>query len=50
MAADLLLLLSFPKKTVEELENTLKDTFKGGNGFYIDERSIFLVFGIKAFI
>lgn len=27
-------------KTVEELGEYLKDTFKGGNGFYIDEREV----------
>ncbi|XHV31448.1 helicase-related protein [Streptococcus dysgalactiae subsp. equisimilis] len=28
------------EKTVEELGEYLKDTFKGGNGFYIDEREV----------
>ncbi|MGR1341760.1 DEAD/DEAH box helicase family protein [Streptococcus agalactiae] len=28
------------EKTVEELVEYLKDTFKGGNGFYIDEREV----------
>ncbi|HFN9564643.1 TPA: conjugal transfer protein, partial [Streptococcus pyogenes] len=28
------------EKTVEELGKYLKDTFKGGNGFYIDEREV----------
>lgn len=27
-------------KTIEELGEYLKDTFKGGNGFYIDEREV----------
>ncbi|HFE0954678.1 TPA: DEAD/DEAH box helicase family protein [Streptococcus agalactiae] len=27
-------------KTVEELGENLKDTFRGGNGFYIDEREV----------
>lgn len=35
------LIAEFSKeKTVEELGEYLKDTFKGGNGFYIDEREI----------
>lgn len=35
------LIAEFSKeKTVEELGEYLKDTFKGGNGFYIDEREV----------
>ena len=35
------LIAEFSKeKTVEELVEYLKDTFKGGNGFYIDEREV----------
>ena len=35
------LIVQFSKeKTVEELGEYLKDTFKGGNGFYIDEREV----------
>ncbi len=37
----LLLIAEFSKeKTVEELGEYLKDTFRGGNGFYIDEREV----------
>ena len=41
MAVDFLLLLSFQKKNSRRrLGEYLKDTFREGNGFYIDEREV----------
>ena len=39
-AKDFLSLLNFPKENSRKLGEYLKDTFRGGNGFYIDEREV----------